>query len=218
VVLRVVQPSRRVVRCSTPMDDRFPRRRRGGRFIVLTGPDGVGKTTVARHLARLAGGATVYFHFCPPIVGQEASAPPEVPDPPMEKPPSSGSVVLGWARLARNFVRFWMGYVLTVRPAVHRGATVIGDRWAFGYLAQPDALKYYGPAWLARVVLAFFPRPDLVANLVAPADMIQDRKAELSIEQIERELAVWARVPDAVGIDASGDPELIARAILRWFD
>lgn len=212
-----MQPSDWVVRCSTLMNDRL-HGRRGGRFIVLTGPDGVGKTTVAHHVLRLSAGETAYFHFRPPIGRAMASGPPEVPDPPTPKPPSSGSVVLGWVRLGRNLIRFWIGYLVSLRPALRRGATVVGDRWAYGYLAQPDALKFYGPAWLARVAVVLFPQPDLVANLRASAETIHGRKAELSLDQIRSELEAWARIPGAVDIDASGGPEAVAHSIVGRFE
>jgi thymidylate kinase len=199
---------------SRPPERAAPRRPRG-RFIVVVGPDGVGKTTVARHLVRLANGTTAYFHFRPPVLSPMASGPPDSMDPPLDKSPSEGSVVLGWVRILRNLLWFWVAYLYRVRPALSKGTMVVGDRWAYGYLAQPGALKFFGPEWVARGALALFPHPDLIANLVAPVEVIRDRKAELSGEQIAAELEAWAGVPGVVSIDAAKGPEETARAILR---
>ncbi|MCH8283604.1 MAG: hypothetical protein IIC20_03400 [Chloroflexi bacterium] len=63
----------------------------------------------------------------------------------------------------------------------------MGDRWLYGYLAQPRPLKFYGPRWVARLALFLAPRPDLVVLLEAPADIAYSRKPELSRAEIEQE-------------------------------
>jgi hypothetical protein len=146
-----------------------------GRFIVLVGPDGVGKTTVARALVQRHGGPAAYFHFLPPLRGSLAHAPEPGSSPP-PKARASGSPIVGWIRLLRNAIRCWTGYISTVRPALKRGWLVIGDRWMYGYLVQPDALKFRGPDLLARAVIRVLPRPDLIVSLSAPPDVIRARK------------------------------------------
>lgn len=74
-----------------------------------------------------------------------------------------------------------LGYLVRIRPAVRQGALVMGDRWAYGYLVQPRALKFYGPVWMARLAVRLLPQPEVVVNLVAPAEVIRSRKAELSL-------------------------------------
>jgi len=193
---------------------RTVQRRYRGRFVVVVGPDGVGKTTVARHLVGLVDGPTAYFHFRPPVLTPMAAGPPDSMDPPLDKSSSTGSVVLGWVRILRNLMWFWIGYLFRIRPALSRGTVVVGDRWAYGYVAQPGALKFFGPQSVARWALALFPRPDLVVNLAAPPEVIRERKAELSPEQIEAELEAWAGVPGVWSVDASRGPEETARAVL----
>ena len=55
--------------------------------------------------------------------------------------------------------RFWVSYLATVRPSVKHGALVVADRWAYVYIAQPFAARYYGPNALARagVTKVFLP-------------------------------------------------------------
>jgi energy-coupling factor transporter ATP-binding protein EcfA2 len=190
---------------------------RQGRFVVIVGPDGVGKTTVARALVAAAGPPTGYFHFRPLVFSPILDAPPASMDPAIDKGSSAGSRLLGWIRIGRNLVRFWAGYLLRVRPAIAGGALVIGDRWAYGYLVQPAALKFYGPTWLARLALRLLPEPDLVANLTAPVDVVRDRKQELSPAEISAELGAWTRIParHLRGFDTQGRPDEIAARILQ---
>jgi thymidylate kinase len=138
--------------------------------------------------------------------------PPERSIPPPSKGSKEGSLVLGWIRLARNFAWFWLAYLVRVLPATNAGTLVIGDRWAYGYLAQPYALKYYGPPWLAQLAIRAMPQPDIVVNLAAAPAVIHDRKPELEPDEIESELRAWVRVParHVWTIDASEAPETVA--------
>lgn len=189
---------------------------RRGAFIALVGPDGVGKTTVACALVERYDGPTGYFHFRPPLLRPLAVRPPAHAPPPPSRGAPSGSRVLGWLRLVRSVVGFWLGYLTRVRPALDAGALVIGDRCGYGYVVHPHALRFYGPARAARLAVRALPRPSLVVNLHAAPALIQQRKRELTTAEIERELAAWAALP-VCGVrtyDAAEPPAVIAHRIL----
>ena len=188
-----------------------------GRFVVIVGPDGVGKTTVARALVSAVGGPTGYFHFRPFVFRPMLSAPPDSMEPAVDKGSPDGSRLLGWVRIVRNLIRFWVGYLARVRPAVAAGRLVVGDRWAYGYLVQPAALKFYGPEWLARLAVRLLPEPDLVANLTAPEEIVRRRKQELTSAEIAAELSAWSALPACRlrSFDTQGPPGEVATQILR---
>jgi hypothetical protein len=190
--------------------------RRRGRFVVLVGPDGVGKTTIARAIIAKYQGETAYFHFIPSLKRSLAACPPETEDGSPPKTTSGGSRVLGWARLLRNVLRSWMAYVVHIHPALQRGCLVVGDRWLYGYLVQPQALRFYGPRGLAASLLRLLPEPDLVVNLSAPPDVIWSRKKELTLQHIESELGLWAELPVVRPrtFDAGAAPDVIAADVL----
>jgi len=108
-----------------------------------------------------------------------------------------------------------MGYLKTVRPALKRSWLVVGDRWMYGYLVQPYALKFYGPNVLARAIVRLLPRPDLIVNLSAPPHLIRERKQELTLSQIEQELLAWSSLglPNLRTVDATGSPHAIVEEI-----
>jgi thymidylate kinase len=186
-----------------------------GRFVVLVGPDGVGKTAVARALLEQAQGPTAYFHFLPPFRGPLLRSVGPVLIPPPKAAPG-GWMVLGWLRLLRNAARCWLGHIGTVRPALKQRCLVIGDRWMYGYIVQPYALKFHGPELFARAVMRLLPRPHLIVNLAAPPHVIRERKQELTLLEIERELAAWSSLPVAnlQTVDATRPPREIATEIL----
>jgi hypothetical protein len=86
----------------------------------------------------------------------------------------------------------------------------------YGYLVQPEAMKFHGPDRLARAVLRLLPRPHLIVNLSAPPYVIRQRKQELTLSQIEQELLAWSslRMPNVKTLDATRSPEDIAVEIL----
>lgn len=196
--------------------DRRRGRRRSGAFVVLVGPDGVGKTSTAHALTESFEGPTAYFHFRPPLRGGMPPAPPAEMPPPENKVHPAGSKVLGWLRLVRHLIHCWLGHLLSVRPAVRRGSLVLGDRWSYGYLVQPRALRFYGPPWFAALCLHLLPRPDLVVNLTASVEEIRRRKQELSPAEIADELDRWAslQLPRMRVFPADLAPSRIAQRVL----
>ena len=195
----------------------FVMRHPGGGFVVVIGPDGVGKTTLASRILERWDGPTGYFHFLPtrrsPILPRPESDPP----PPPAKSARDGSRTLGWARLGRNLIRFWWAYGTQVQPLVRSGTLVIGDRWAYGYVGQPYALRFYGPLWLADLTERLLPRPDLVIDMKAPVEVIAARKQELTPSEIQSELARWSQVARGrrAELDAVLGPDELAEQAIR---
>lgn len=189
-----------------------------GSFVVLVGPDGVGKTTVARELIRLRGGCSGYVHFRPSL-WSPLDREPSISSTALKASPGGGRL-LGILRIGKSLVGFWAGYLARIRPALRRGCVVVGDRWAYGYLLQPSSLGFHGPKGLARLVVSAMPRPDVVVVLQAPVDVIMARKQELGAEQIRAEMARAAALSEhrRITIDATQSPGEIARTILAFLD
>ena len=88
-----------------------------------------------------------------------------------------------------------------------RGGLVLYDRHFVDILVDATRYRYSGPIWVLRAIWALIPKPDLVVLLDAPAEHIQKRKMELTVEETERQLLAYrklvASLPNGVIIDAN---------------
>jgi thymidylate kinase len=195
-----------------------------GRFIVLVGLDGAGKTTFARNLCTtLAGGPSArtvrYFHWIPAL--RHCSFPwPSFEETPRKSPASAIiHAAFSVVRLAKNLIHARLVYHLGIRRWVSRGEYVIVDRFIFNYWLDPVSLRYNGPACFLAVAARLMPKPDIVFSLEADADTLLSRKGELTREQIERQSRLLQELPLAgsrkVVLDARGAPQAIVAAAVR---
>lgn len=191
-----------------------------GALVVLVGPDGVGKSTLARAIAEASSVDVRYVHFAPPARGPLPPVPTTTSSMPPPKASGSRSTVLSCLRLLRSWLRFWLGYVGSVRPALAAGSLVLGDRWGYGYLGQPWALRYSGPRWLADFAVRTLPQPNVVVSLTAPVEVVRARKQELTEEQIQAELVGYATLPvrRLITLSAEERPDVLARQVLAAVD
>lgn len=196
-------------------------------FIALVGPDGAGKTTIARALqdrAALDGVGFRYQHWAPTRASRPVSAvPPTTNVPPKlvhDSSPSTGARLVSVGRLGRNLVRFWIGYLRWIRPLLRAPSptVIVADRWMYNYVGQPYSVAYYGPQYLARLAMRLAPRPHLIAILIAPGAVVAERKSELTEAEADREALRWtsiaARWWPAVVFDATRPPHELARDIM----
>ncbi len=161
--------------------------RRTGIFVVILGPDGVGKSTVAGGLSEaFARVFTRYriFHWRPMVIPsrQRTSGPVTEPH---GKPPrgSLGSI----AFLSVFFLDCWLGYWLVIRPLLARTGLVVFDRYFHDLLVDPKRYRYGGPLWAVRALRPFLPKPDLVLILDAPEEVILSRKQEVGRQEVQRQ-------------------------------
>ncbi|MCP5040801.1 MAG: dTMP kinase [bacterium] len=187
-----------------------------GRFIVLEGIDGAGKTEQSRRLA-------VWLRERGEKVVET-------------REPSDGAWgrrYRSWARgdfeatpleVLRFFVEDRREHVArVVEPALERGDCVICDR----YIAS--TLAYQAAAGLDRQELqnAFpsdeFPQPDLVLWLQLPIETALARMGATATERFEKAdflkkvEAEYARLPGLTPIDASGDMDEVQQNLRKAF-
>ena len=181
--------------------------------VALIGPDGAGKTTVARRLESSLDVPVKYLymgvnpdasnHLLPTTrlahaLKRRRGAKPDTdgpPDPrrPAKAPPPGirgvSSTSRSLLRVANRLAEEWHRQ-LVASLYLRRGAIVVFDRHFFADYYVYDVVRN-GSRSLARrihgfALRRFYPRPDLVIYLDAPAETLLARKGEGTLESLAR--------------------------------
>lgn len=198
-------------------------------IIVFIGPDGVGKTTISNMLleseiANKLFYRKFYFHTNFPIL------------PPLRKVVSYFDFLrrkkiknvsketlkpLPWWKAIiypiYYGVNYFLGHFWIWRQKANGGSLIIFDRYFHEYFINSQFVKC--PRWLLFIIEKFVVKPDLLVFLKTSPGVIYERKKELSISEIERQLKecekICARYKNSYIIDASKPPEKILEEIQK---
>jgi thymidylate kinase len=152
--------------------------------IVVLGPDGAGKSSVIHGLLdKLAqkGCVVKMRHLKPFFVIPKRSEPGAIVIDPHGRLPRSALF-----SLAKIIV--WLLEEWCVNCFQDRSETLlICDRYYHDLLIDPKRYRYGGPLWIAKVVGKLIPQPRLWVLLDAPAQVLQERKHEVPLEETARQ-------------------------------
>jgi len=98
------------------------------------------------------------------------------------------------AKLLFLWADYVLGYCIRIRPLQARSTLVVFDRYYQDLLIDARRFRYGGPRWLARLVGALIPMPDLMLVLDAPAHVLQARKQEVSAAESARQADAYRAV------------------------
>jgi thymidylate kinase len=196
--------------------------RPGGLFVVLIGPDGSGKSTVARGLQQsletLFHGSKSYhahFRFLPRLRDLMGLLRLKRPNEPTETVVAANREIpaanIGRFRSMVYLMYYTLDYLLGFPVIFYnrgRGVLIIFDRYFYDYLIQSGLSL---PHYFLTLVMRMIPKPDMVVYLKNSPDVILSRKPELTRQELERQGAVCAqlisRLPQGQVVETTGTPE-----------
>lgn len=162
---------------------------RDGVMVAFLGPDGSGKSSVINSIeAKLCGKKLVIpvkrFHWRPELKEKKQS-PTIVVDPHGDRPRGS---IMSFVKLCYLAMVFNLGYLLRVKRLLHRGYIVLFDRYYHDLLVDQKRYRYGGSTFLAKVVGKLIPQPDMWILLDASADILYQRKQEVSYSEVVKQV------------------------------
>jgi thymidylate kinase len=162
-----------------------------GLWVAILGPDGSGKSSVIAQYVPLMEhwfGGSACFHLRPRILSGGAHG--QIPNTDPHGQALRGAVISS-AKVLYLCADYVLGYWFRVRPLLVASKLVVFDRYYHDLLIDPRRFRYGGPRWLAHAVARLIPMPDLVLILDAPAEVLQARKREVSVEESARQSAAY---------------------------
>ena len=192
------------------------RRAGKGSFVLIVGPDGCGKSTLAWKLIEERRGdyaKVLHMHWRPGLlprpgglVGLKAGDP---TDPHGQEPHGQ---VFSYALLAYNWLDFFLGMWLRIVPVRANGGLVVMERGWMDIAVDPRRYHLAVSSKLVESLGRLLPSPELVIVLEADPRILRDRKAELPLGELARQIGRWRRISfpsrtKRLVLDASQEPE-----------
>ena len=200
-----------------------------GYTIAFLGTDGSGKSTIINIIQPLLNKAfhkKVYYEHMRPnqipsiarLLGKKEQFNGPVTNP-HEKEPSK--LLVSLIRWGYYMIDYTLGYYLKVFPTkAIRSCVWIFDRYYYDYLIDPKRGRINLPQWILKLGQLIIPEPDIIICLGADSETIHNRKPELTLKEVERQVialklfcqshkkAVW--VDTGKSIDKSSNEALNA--------
>jgi thymidylate kinase len=170
-----------------------------GLNVVFLGPDGAGKSSVVDAVGPALAGAFsrwTCLGFAPPVLRGLVRPEPRKTDQPHALP--ARSFLTSLLRATYWIVYYTFRYPV-LRLALARSTLVLNDRDFLDIFVDQKRYRYGGPLWLLRLIWRLTPKPDLIILLDAPADVLQARKQEVSLEETTRQRNAYAALVRSLG-------------------
>jgi thymidylate kinase len=171
--------------------------RQPGFSVAFLGTDGSGKSTLIEGVMPVLNEAfhkAVYYEHmrpnCLPSIARLFGKQENFEGPVTNPHGSSTSGVFGSLfRWAYYMLDYTIGFYLKVWPKkAIRSCAWIFDRYYYDYLIDPHRARVSLPRWLLKAGQFLIPEPDIILCLGADSAMIHQRKPELPLEEVERQV------------------------------
>jgi hypothetical protein len=115
---------------------------------------------------------------------------------------------------------YTFGFYLKIWPKkAIRSCVCIFDRYYYDYLIDPKRARIKLPKWILKMGQFLIPEPDLILCLGTDAQVIHKRKPELTLDEVERQVAALKKMSEshnrAVWIDTGENIETSSKNAIK---
>lgn len=210
-----------------------------GFTIAFLGTDGSGKSTIIEKITPLLNEAfhngVNYEHMRPnklpsiaKLFGKKEAFSETVSNP----HGSSASGFIGsLVRWLYYLLDYTFGFYLKIWPKkAIKSCVWIFDRYYYDYIIDPKRARIKLPHWILKLGQILIPEPDLILCLGTEAKVIHERKPELALEEVERQVntlnkfceshnrAVWIDTGKNIDTSASDAMDAIINTMAKRFE
>lgn len=197
-----------------------------GMMVVFLGPDGVGKSTIAKEVSDIVWGSfhgIKHIYWRPglflPFGRVKFWQSPEIDlgiNPrPHNRPKQSRIISL--IRFFYYTLDFIIGYYPKIYFPMVKRKLVVMDRYYYDFLVDLQRYNFNIPKWLPKIILPIIPKPDLTFYLYNKPQNIIKRKRELPLSEVERQIKAFSKIitqlPNAHPINTEGSIKDISSKI-----
>ena len=177
--------------------------------ICFLGPDGSGKSSVISCITEMLKNTTKeikYKHLKPKLFNKNNGS--SIVTDPHAKPPRSTFISI-------IKIMYWLFLYWYDRfNHKHKNLTLrIWDRYYYDLIVDPLRYRYGAPIWIAHLIAKLVPKPDLIILLDTPATVLQNRKQEVSFEEMLRQRRAYIKLMQQMNngfiVDASQNMEKV---------
>lgn len=168
---------------------------RKGLIVAFMGTDGSGKSTIIDGLPTIIGntfsGSTIdYYHWRPGFIHPEKkfTAEGEVVSHVQPHTQLPMGKIASFAKMAFYTLDYVLGYMGKVYWQAAKGHLVVFDRYYYDFYVDKIRYRLSVSNSLIRFFQTFIPRPDITFLLIGDAQQIYERKKELPLEEVQRQI------------------------------
>jgi hypothetical protein len=147
---------------------------------------------VVAELASQLPGKVVILHHRPGVLPRRSAMSGPLTNPHALEPygplRSSAKVFYLW-------LDYLLGWVVRIRPALEDGATVLLERGWWDLAVDPRRYRLRASQGLVRALGRLLPAPDRTLILTGSPETIIERKPELPVEELTRQIGAWRELP-----------------------